>query len=137
VPDITLYTQERLGAGLTSTNVCCVKGAVRLRVVSARQTWEYPIKDGQFMAPSRISETGSPVSGKADLRLQIAEKEIDLAKCKWAVALVISGWSETKIYWINNRIVSAVEAAADGDRVRAEVEAQCCPDDYRLPPQIT
>ena len=135
MPDITLYTQERQGAGLTSTNICRVRGAVRLRVVSAGQTWEYPIKDGQFLAPSR-RETGS-VSGKAELRLQIAEREIDLAKCKWAVALVISGWSETKIYWINNWLCSAVEPAADGNVARAEIEAQCCPDEYRLPPQIS
>ena len=88
------------------------------------------------MWPSRISETNSPDAGTADLRLQIGGKEIDLAKCKWAVALVVSEAGGTAIYWINDGRRSVVEHAADANAARAEVEAQCCPDEYRLPPLI-
>jgi hypothetical protein len=136
MPDLTLFTQERQGAGLTSTNICGVKGAVRFRVVSAGQTWEYPIQDGRFMWPSRINKTDRPEAGKADLRLQIGGKEIDLAKCKWAVALVVSEAAGTTIYWIKDGRCSAVEPAANGNVARAKVEAQCCPEEYRLPPLI-
>jgi hypothetical protein len=137
MPDLTLYTQERLGAGLTSTNICRVKGAVRFWAVHAGQTWEFPIKDGQFMWPSRSRKTGGSEAGKADLRLQIDGKEIDLAKCKWAVALVISGGAKAAICWIKDRRCSGVEPAADANAARATVEAQCCPEEYRLPPVIT
>ena len=88
------------------------------------------------MWPSRISKTDGPETGKADLRLQIGGEEIDLAKCKWAVALVVCGVAETTIYWIKARQCSGVEPAADGNAARAQVEAQCCPDEYRLPPQL-
>ena len=47
---------------------------------------------GRSCNVSHLGEYGrfSPVSGKTDLLLKVAEQDIDLAKFKWAVALVVS-----------------------------------------------
>jgi hypothetical protein len=132
---ITLYTHERKGAGLTSTDMCRVKGAVRLKVVSAGETWEYPTKG---IGPATMNhEKFGPAAGEADLRLRIAEEDVDLAKCKGAVALSISGSSGTKIYWIEAGVCSEVEYLSFEGFACARIEARCCPDEYELPPQIT
>jgi len=66
----------------------------------------------------------------------VGGEESDLAKCKWAVALVVCGVAETTIYWINDRRCSAVEPAANTSVARAQIEAQCSPEECRLPPLI-
>jgi hypothetical protein len=133
--EITLYTHERAGAGLTNTNVCRVKGAVRLQVVSENEIRDYPAKGG---GPSETKHAEiSPHTGKADLRLQTAEGEIDLAKCKWAVGLVVSGWNGTTIYWIGDGLCSHVEPVSMAGLARAKIEARYCPEEVELPPPIT
>ena len=133
---ITLYTHERPGAGLTSTDVCRVRGAAQLRVVREGQICTYPTKGigSASVEPAKVS----PEAGKADLRLQVAEEEIDLAKCKWAVALLVAWWNDTTIYWLDDGVCSAVQRAASGAFARADIEARCCPGEYEyeLPPQI-
>jgi len=107
---------------------------VQLRVVREGQISEYPIKGigSASMKPAKVS----PEAGKADLRLQIAEEEIDLVKCKWAVALLVC-WNETTtIYWLDDGLCSAFEDAASGVFAYARIEHRCC-HEYQLPPQIT
>jgi hypothetical protein len=132
---VTLYTREWDGAGLTITDVCRVKGAVRLRVVSEGEVWEYPIKD---VGPSTMRhEKGRPVRGRAGLRLQIAEEEIDLAGCKGAVALIVSYGSEATVYWLDGGLCSDVEFVASATFAQRKIEARCCPDGCELPPQVS
>jgi len=71
----------------------------------------------------------SPVSGKADLLLNVAQQEIDLAKCKSAVALVISRPNETTIDWLGGGACSAIEPAANQAEAHGKIEERCCPDD--------
>jgi hypothetical protein len=88
--DITLYTQEKVGAGLATVHVCRVKNAGGVRVVSEVAACEYPVDPA--MSPTLVNYGRfSPVSGKADLILKFAEQDIDLAKCKRAVALGFPG----------------------------------------------
>ena len=133
MPEITLYTHEGVGAGLTSINVCRVRGAARLQVRIAGQIQEYSIKGG---AATTTNAAGNPVAGEADLRLRIAEEDIDLAKCKGAVALVVSWpYTPTTIYWIKSGLCSKVEPFSRGFAAHTHVEARYCPE-YELPPQI-
>jgi hypothetical protein len=134
--DITLYTQKKVGAGLSTVNVCRVKDADGLHVVSEVAAWEYPIDPATSLILVNYGQF-SPVSGKADLLLNVAGQAIDLAKCKWAVALVVSRPDETTIYWLHDGLCSAIEPAADQAEARAKIEEQCCPDGYDLPPLIT
>jgi hypothetical protein len=137
--EITLYTHERPGAGLTSIDVCRVKGALALRIVTERMIRYYPLTGNQsdtiFPQPST-----HPANGKADLRLQIAiQGGVNLAKCKWAVALVVVEGLEgnnTTIYWINDRQCSEIEQCSSSAWARAEIEGRCCPQGYELPPQM-
>jgi hypothetical protein len=131
---VTLYTRERYGAGLTITDVCRVKGAVRLRVASDGEVWEYPIKNIGFATMKH--EKGGPVLGRAELHLQIAEEDIDLARCKGAVALVVSHGREATVYWLYGGLCEDVEFIPSGLFVQGKIEARCCPDGYELPPQI-
>jgi hypothetical protein len=133
MPEITLYTHEGPGAGLTSINVCRVKGAARLQVRIEGQTLEYPIKGG---AATTTYAAGSPVAGEADLRLRTGEEDIDLARCKGAVALVVSwSYTPTTIYWIEGGLCSKVVPFSRGFAAQAHVEARYC-SEYDLPPQI-
>src|SRR5438552_1443453 len=84
------------------------------------------------ITPSNVS----PVAGRADLRLRIADQDIDLAKCKWVVALVISASNETTFYWIQDGLCSEIENSKPRLFVHAQIEARCCPGEYELPPQI-
>jgi hypothetical protein len=134
--DITLYTRERCGAGLTTTDVCRVKGADRLQVISEGQIRRYPIKGGGPVETNYM-EIG-PDTGRADLLLQTADREIDLAKCKWAAAVLVSGWNdETTVYWIKAGICPDFADLSSGREAHAKIEERCCPDEYELPPQIT
>ena len=136
MPDITLYTQEKVGVGLTTVNVCRVKNAGGVRVVSEVAACEYPADPA--MSPTLVNYGRfSPVSGKADLILKFAEQDIDLAKCKWAVALVVSRPGETTIYWLRDGLCSAIEPAANQAEARAKIEERCCPDGYYLPALMT
>ena len=102
-----------------------------MRVVSEGEVWEYPIKD---TGPATMKhEKGRPVLGRADLHLQIAEEEIDLARCKGAVALVVSHGREAMVYWLCGGLCSDVEFMASGLFVQGKIEARCCPDGYELP----
>jgi DNA invertase Pin-like site-specific DNA recombinase len=64
---VTLYTRERDGAGLTITDVCRVKGAVRLRIAAEGEVWEYPIKD--VGPPTLKHEKVRPLPGRAETPL--------------------------------------------------------------------
>jgi hypothetical protein len=132
---ITLYTHERGGAGLTSTDVCRVKGAVELQVVSEGELCEYQIKDGLSDASTITTyKEVSPIAGKAYLRLRTTEADIDLAGRKWAVALVVSRRDETTIYWLRDGLCSAIEPAPTWTVARVKIEGRCSPAEFELPP---
>ena len=57
MPDITLYTQEKVGVGLTTVNVCRVKNAGGVRVVSEVAACEYPADPA--MSPTLVNTEGS------------------------------------------------------------------------------
>jgi hypothetical protein len=131
--DITLYTHEGPGAGLTSGNVNRVKGAVALRIVTEGMEWQIPLTPRGGPVTRKPDKSTHPVNGKADLLLQIAEREVDLAKCKGAVALYAAP-TET-IYWIEAGQCSRTEQTATSGTARADIEGRCC-QEYELPPQI-
>jgi hypothetical protein len=135
---ITLFTHERSGAGLTSTNICEIGGAVALRIVTQGMIRHYPLIGIQN---STIYPRPSihPDSGKADLRLQTERQgDVNLARCKWAVSLVVVEGIEgnnTIIYWIDAHQCSKVEQCANFGFARAQIEGKWCRE-YELPPQI-
>jgi hypothetical protein len=136
---ITLYTHERPGAGLTSINVCKVKGAIGLRVITEGMIRQYRLTDSQNSM--MFSQPGMhPSSGEAELRLQIAgQREVDLAKCEGAVALVIVEGAigkNTTIYWIDAYHISEIEQCANFAFARSRIEARCCPKEYELPAHV-
>jgi len=138
--DITLYTLERSGAGLTSTNVCRVTGAVALRITTAEQgTKEYPLRGGGGITTTQ-EKNGPSISGKANLYLKTTLQEIDLAKCRWAVALVTDdgqGYNSATIYWITDGRCSEIERCASTSWARAQIEGRCCGSEFELPPQTS
>jgi hypothetical protein len=130
----TLYIRERAGAPLTGTDLSRVRGAIRLKVVSEGMVREYPIK--QSLASTHQPRGVSPVSGKADLWLQTAEQDIDIAKCQSAVALVVVGSADATIYWLDKGRCFEVSERVPAGRARLDVEERCCPAEYDLPPPI-
>src|SRR5215813_6345767 len=77
-----------------------------------------------------------PLLGRAELHLQIAEEDIDLARCKGAVALVVSHGREATVYWLYGGLCEDVEFIPSGLFVQGRIEARCFPDGYELPPQM-
>ena len=137
--EITLYTHERPGAGLTSTNVCRVKGVVALRIVTDERTLNIPLQGRQ--ASSITPDRGvHPVGGKADLHLQIAGQEqvVDLAKRRWVVALVVTSGANqsnpTTIYRLREGQCTEILERPNSGWARAEIEEHCCGSQYELPP---
>jgi hypothetical protein len=132
---VTLYTHERPGAGLTSTNVCRVKGAISLRVTTEGMTHEYPLKGlGPIMTAHNPNTR--PASGKADLCLRIGDHEVDLAKRQWAVALVVIE-NDTTVYLLNDGLCSEIWSSVPfAGAALAQIEDRCCPREHELPPPI-
>jgi hypothetical protein len=137
IVEITLYTHERPGAGLTTTNVCQVKGAEALSVVAEGWLQTYPLRGGQRSGP-KFDKSIRPHSGKADLILQTTD-QVNLANCQWAVALVVdehvAGNQPATIYWIENGECSEIERCHSGSWARAQIEARHRPEEFELPPQ--
>src|ERR1700730_13592999 len=111
---ITLYTQERQGAALGSIDVCRVKGAVgSLRIFTEEMREEIPLNWRQ-PASARVWQKNTPAAGKADLFLMVAEQEINLAKCKGAVALLVVSDIGAAIYWLAAGRSTGIEGFSGG-----------------------
>jgi hypothetical protein len=88
---IILYTHERPGAGLPTSDVARVNGAVELRIITQGQERQIPLGPRADTISTKSSLGLSPSSGKADLLLKFADQsEVNLARCEWAVAVVVT-----------------------------------------------
>jgi hypothetical protein len=137
--EITLYTHEKQGAGLTLTNVLHVKGVVELQIVTEVMNWKVALLGNQSAsAPvyQRNSQKNTPAAGKADLLLRIAEQEINLCRCEGGVAVVVLGTETTAtIYWVRAGQCYKIERDVMLGATRGKIEACCCPE-QELPPEI-
>ena len=132
--EITLYTHERPGAGLTSTNVKSIKGAAELRIVTEGHAMKISLGWGNQAVTTMPDPHLHPSSGKADLRLKLADQsEVNLAKCRWAVALVVS-LSDHTVYWLQEGRCTEIQERVASPR--SEIEGRHTPRFAELPPEI-
>jgi hypothetical protein len=131
---ITLFTQERPGAGLAHIDVCRVKGAVGpLRIFMEETKQDIPL-DWRQPLSAPVYQKNTPAAGKADLLLMVAGQEVNLAKCAGALALLTVLSAGATIYWLVAGRCTGIKEFSGGAQALSEIVGRCT--EYELPPQI-
>jgi hypothetical protein len=128
----TLYSVDRPGGGLARLNLDKIKGVSYVTIRTPNWSAVHPLN-------SRMSSHlpgAQPETGVADLRLQIYGGETDLARCKGAMALVVSTGNHTTLCWIENRRCSGVEDRPAAAAALSDIEGKHSSIDCTLPSQL-